>query len=401
MLDKENLKTRWQRGVEIAKSCQIVQKGDRWIVPSQYGHGNYSVTFKRDHPACTCVDFEKRGLKCKHIIAVEITLTKQIDKYGNVTLTKTKRITYSQDWQAYDNAQTNQKELFMKLLYDLCKQIPEPAYGFGRPKMPLSDMVFASALKVFTTFSFRRFATDIRTAKESGYVIKVPHYSTVALYMENAELTPVLERLIELSSLPLKAIETDFAVDSSGFSTSRFGRWFDHKYGKERDVRVWVKAHVMSGVKTQIISAVKLTTAYESDSKQMPYLLAETAKNFDVKEVSADKAYSSRNNLNLIDEMGATPFIPFKTNSTPKASGSSVWHKMYGYFIYRQDEFKRHYHQRSNAETVFSMVKMKFGDVVRSRTETAQINEVLLKLLCHNLCVVIQEMFELGIGVEF
>ncbi|MBI3413256.1 MAG: hypothetical protein HY051_04205 [Candidatus Aenigmarchaeota archaeon] len=144
MSDKENLKTRWQRGVEIAKSCQIVNKGDRWIVPSQYGHGNYTVTFRRDTPACTWVDFEKRGLKCKHIFAVEITLTKQIDKYGNVTLIKIKRISYSQDWQAYDKAQTSQKELFTKLLYELCKTIPQPAYGFGRPKMPLSDMVLGT-----------------------------------------------------------------------------------------------------------------------------------------------------------------------------------------------------------------------------------------------------------------
>ncbi|MBA7606118.1 hypothetical protein ES703_13257 [subsurface metagenome] len=47
------------------------------------------------------------------------------------------------------------------------------------------------------------------------------------------------------------------------------------------------------------------------------------------------------------------------------------------------------------------MVKAKFGDFVRSKDKTAQINEVLLKILCHNICVVIQDMHELGIVPQF
>jgi len=47
------------------------------------------------------------------------------------------------------------------------------------------------------------------------------------------------------------------------------------------------------------------------------------------------------------------------------------------------------------------MIKSKFGDSVRSKTEVAQVNEVLLKVLCHNICVVIHEMFELGIEPDF
>ena len=38
---------------------------------------------------------------------------------------------------------------------------------------------------------------------------------------------------------------------------------------------------------------------------------------------------------------------------------------------------------------------------MRSKTEVAQVNEVLLKVLCHNICVVIQSVYELGIVPEF
>jgi hypothetical protein len=38
---------------------------------------------------------------------------------------------------------------------------------------------------------------------------------------------------------------------------------------------------------------------------------------------------------------------------------------------------------------------------VRSRTERAQFNEVLCKVLCHNICCLIQSMYELDITPEF
>ena len=47
------------------------------------------------------------------------------------------------------------------------------------------------------------------------------------------------------------------------------------------------------------------------------------------------------------------------------------------------------------------MVKVKFRDSVRSKTDTAMRNEVLLKLLCHNVVVVHQATIELGIEGAF
>ena len=58
---------------------------------------------------------------------------------------------------------------------------------------------------------------------------------------------------------------------------------------------------------------------------------------------------------------------------------------------------KAHYHHRSNVETTFSMIKGMFGDALRSRSDTGQVNEILLKVLSHNICVLVQEMHELVI----
>jgi len=64
-------------------------------------------------------------------------------------------------------------------------------------------------------------------------------------------------------------------------------------------------------------------------------------------------------------------------------------------------EFSATYHKRSNAESVFSSMKRKFSDAVRSKTPVSQTNEVLLKCLCHNLVCLIHEMHETGAPVAF
>lgn len=60
------------------------------------------------------------------------------------TITKTVRITYKQDWPAYNAAQTNEKAHFQALLHDLCQGIEEPDQHMGRPRQSLRDMLFST-----------------------------------------------------------------------------------------------------------------------------------------------------------------------------------------------------------------------------------------------------------------
>src|SRR5690349_5030365 len=117
-------------------------------------------------------------------------------------------------------------------------------------------------------------------------------------------------------------------------------------------------------------------------------------------DITADKGYISGDNLQSAVDHGATPYIPFKSN-TKGTTGSELWKKLFHYYSFKREEFLTHYHKRSNVETTFSMIKAKFGERLRSKTETAQINEALCKVLCHNLCVVIQSVHELGIETDF
>jgi len=59
------------------------------------------------------------------------------------------------------------------------------------------------------------------------------------------------------------------------------------------------------------------------------------------------------------------------------------------------------YHMRSNIESAFSMIKGKFGDALKSKSDTGQVNEALCRVLCHNICCLVQAVHELGIEPTF
>ena len=306
------------------------------------------------------------------------------------------RRTYPQNWPAYNAAQTSEKETLLTLLADLVQHVQQPEYTFGRPNYPISDMVYVASLKVYSGFSSRRFDSDVRVAHSEGFIDVPPSFNTVNRYIANPDLTPILTDLIERSAAPLNTVETQFAADASGFSTSRFDRWYDAKWGKEKSQRKWLKAHILTGTLTNTVASISITGSNVHDTVEFPYLLNRASEQFQLEEVSADKAYLSDKNLRHVRKLDGYPYIPFKSNTTGKGSGT--WRKMYSYFVLHENEFKEHYHRRSNVETTFSMVKSKFPDSVRAKSETGQVNEILLKFLCHNICVLIQEMHELGIS---
>lgn len=400
-----NIDGREQRGLIIAATSKLRQKGKAWIVPSQSGNGTYTVVPDATQPFCSCPDHETTGGRCKHIHAVEITIKREQNEDGSVTetrtLTLTEKKTYRQDWPAYRAAQISEKETFLALLHNLCQAIPEPPQGMGRPRIPLRDAIFAACFKVYSTFSGRRFMTDLREAHEHGQISRCPCYNSIFNVLEDPDTFEVLKSLVVASALPLKAIETNFACDSTGFSGCRYDRWIEEKYGAPelRTRRAWIKCHAMVGVKTNVVTAVEIQGQHTNDGTQLPALVETTANRFTINEVSADLAYSTHENLLNVVLAGGKPMIPFKHNASPGQGG--LWAKMLAYFQLNRDEFMQRYHLRSNVESTFSAIKRKFGDSVRSKCDVAMKNEVLAKLVCHNIVCVIHEMHESGVDPTF
>lgn len=263
----------------------------------------------------------------------------------------------------------------------------------------MADRVFACALKVYSLMSSRRASTDMRYAQEKGYISHAPHYSAVNRYMEDPDMTPILKALIVKSALPLASVEVDFIPDSSGFTTSRFVKWVDHKYGVVKQQYDWVKVHAMTGAKTNIVTCAEVGGRYDGDCPHFVPMLKTTAENFKVREVPADGAYCSYENMDLVAALGGSMYVNFRANSTADRGGMMA--KMFHLYNFKRDEYLAHYHMRSNVESTFMMMKTKFGDSIKSKSDPAMVNEALAKVLCHNIVCLISSIFELGINPVF
>jgi transposase len=405
-MNENQINPRQIRGIDIAKRYTIKEENGLWFVPSASGKSQrYKVDLTSQN--CTCPDYEIRRQKCKHLFAVEYSFEQdflsELDTLEVAKVAKTRK-TYPQVWAAYNKAQTNEKAQLQTLLAELCKGIGEHSQDNGRPRKPFEDMLFTRIYKIYSTFSARRFMSDLKEAQTKGFIQDVPHFNLISRYLNNKTLTPYLQMLIEESSLPLTAFEKNFSIDASGLSATGSFTWLHAKHTEPRliEKQDWLKIHCCVGNLTNVVTAVEVTEKYDHDNNYFEALVKATKTNFQMSEISADAAYLSKANMQMAVDVGAYPFIAWKSNSreTDKA-GNELWNKLFHYFSLNKEKFLERYHQRSNSETAFSMIKAKFSDNLRSKNRTAQKKEALCKILCHNLCCLIQSIYEFELKPEF
>jgi len=312
------------------------------------------------------------------------------------------------NWHRYNLAKTNEKRLFLQLLYELCKIVPEPIQEMGRPRARVGDVIFCLCLKLYHNFSGRRIISDLKFAEGAGYISKSMHYNTMFQFL-NCEVTyDLLKKLLTITAIPLKGFEKEFSMDASGFGSYQYERWQRVRFKKGVDGKIntrgwrnYLKGHIGVGIASHIICSAEITHGNFSDVRQAPLLLEDIGNNFKPKRITADKAYSSHLIHQIIESLGAMPFIAFKKNSRDTENSPDIWKKMYRYFKNNEERFMHYYHKRSNVESVFSMVKIKFGEFLKCKNYVSQRNELMIKFIVHNICVLIDEIYKSGLNIDF
>jgi len=311
-------------------------------------------------------------------------------------------------WHNYNESQTKEKALFVNILGDLCNLLEEPQHNsVGRKPTKTRDIIFAMAIKQYLNLSSRRLQSDLKLFKEAGFIDSEIPFNTLLDHFERPELKEILKGLIEVSALPLKQIERDFAIDSTCFGTSRYTTYFDVRWKNKKIIKgkLWRKCHAVCGVKTNVITSIDITKGNVHDNKLFEPLAKDTARNFTIREFSADKAYLAGKNFALIKELGGQAFIPFKSNTTASSHSPSKYRNYFKqankFFKEHKEEYLDRYHKRSNIESTFSMIKRRFGNNVKCKKEISLDNEILAKVLAHNICVLVQEIFLNKIDVDF
>ena len=389
--------------------------GGSWLVPSQTPGGpKHRVVLDGLFPACSCADFEMTEQACKHMRAVKMWVKREAAAAKAVAEPdapkpapvvappSVPRKAYKQDWHNYNLAQTREKGHVLSMLADLVNGLrpSEPVKrGRGRPEVPVADQVFAAVYKIYSGWSARRFMYDLEAARERGHLSRRMCHNSVLNALESEALTPILKDLIGQTALPLASVESKFAIDSTGLCTSKFRRWFDHKWGGERSEHVWVKLHLVTGCLSNVVTAADILDMNANDSPQLPGLIDATAEGFKIGTVHADKAYCVKANFEAVDKHGAVLYTPFKSSATGAAGG--LYAKAFHYFQLHREEFLSKYHARSNVESTVSGFKRVMGDSVRSKTDTAMKNETYCKVIAWNLTCLVHAIYEMGVVPMF
>lgn len=389
---------------------RLVHKVNRALyrIKSQTGMGEYVVKCTEEGKfTCTCPDHILHKCECKHILAVR--------QYMEEHNTRAIPMSQKSDWTKYWCGQMHEEELVRIYLRQLAEAVETPSQQTGRPRLWLNDRIFCAVMKVYGGKSSRRTQTALRDYYNMGLLNHVTSFNDVNKFMNDPASTPLLHHLIRMSALPLAELETSFSIDSSGFRTTHFGAWCDHKHGKEfkdakgnvykaRREHHWVKCHIACGNLTHVVTDV-IITEHEgddtSDCSQFSALLDNTCGYINVKEICADKAYCSRENYAKVEQLGVVPYILFKDNVLPKSKGCGLWRQAFTNFMMHREEYMQHYNKRNNVEVTFSAIKRKIGEEIRSYNTQAIINEMLCKILAYNLSILATAFYVRDVEVKF
>ena len=127
----------------------------------------------------------------------------------------------------------------------------------------------------------------------------------------------------------------------------------------------WVKVSLMTGVKTNVVTAVEIDERYGAGTARSSPPWSTDRPDLHIRRSLGRRGVPSYENMERGPEHGGTPYIAFKSNTTAVEGGTLA--KMFHLYNFNRDDYLSHYHKRSNVETTFWMIKAKFGDHLRSQ----------------------------------
>jgi len=169
-------------------------------------------------------------------------------------------------------------------------------------------------------------------------------------------------------------------IDGTGHSKQRGSRHYYRRIGKRSRKKDFVKVSGVDDLNTQLVLAVRIRKKARHDNVDFAPSINRVARHVTIDTVIGDKGYDAQKNHDLVHKRGALFIAPLRNADVPvwRTSGADR-KKLKRYFPTRK------YHQRSKKETVWSVVKRKFGDFVTAIGFHMQKIDLLCRFLAYNI----------------
>lgn len=298
------------------------------------------------------------------------------------------------DWGSYDEAQVNEINDMLLIIRDAVDEASlrldvdamlENA-GPGRPQNHPADLAKAVLLQQYFQVSNRVAAGLVRLFMEKMRIRNSFSYKTIERAYEDPLVTLILREIFRLTQEPVRDKEHEFSIDGSGLPTS-IKQNYESECRDEKAKRGYEKMIAMVGTNYKLLAAVEFTE--EPEDHESPYfeaLLTTTAACYTrIDLVTADSAYLSRPNCDLIAGHRAVPRIYPKTGIALKRRGSKAWADMLLCFIDDPQQWLREYHKRSISETANSTLKRDYPTPLHKRIKLRRKQEAYTRTCDYNL----------------
>jgi hypothetical protein len=276
-------------------------------------------------------------------------------------------------------------------------------HGIGRPPKKLADMLVCLLVwRKFPSLDARDAKAFLDFLRFYGVIdIDVPCFKTLCNYNNNSCVKTYLDKLITLTSKPLREIETKFATDMTGARTKTFSSWFSIRTGEIIEKRDHISAHITTGIKSNIVTAVDTCVKSGRDNEILRKHADHTARNFDIEEWTGDSKYWCKENCKKIKSLGGVGWFWPHKNFSGRYVKCGVFNKMSRALINEDEQALKSYHLRSNGESTIHSKKSKLGDFVRSKLSIGKEQEEHLKWVNYNFNVLVRALYEWNIEPDF
>lgn len=169
-------------------------------------------------------------------------------------------------------------------------------------------------------------------------------------------------------------------IDGTGHSKLKGSRHYYKRTGKRAKKKDYVKVVGLDDLSTQLVLALRIRKKVRHDNVDFKPTVNRAARIVTLDTVTGDKGFDAQKNHDVVHKYGALLITPLKNKDVPihRTKGADR-KKLKRYFPTKK------YHKRSKKETVWSVVKQKFGDAVTSLTFHMQKIELLCRYLAYNI----------------
>ena len=379
------------------------------------------------------VDKNNQDQPCRHILAVMIEegMVDRPDSSASVYKKTRRDRNHALEAEAWRLVPVKVPEYLARPLDEALPVLaPEAPPGRGRPRVPLSALVYQSVMRAAERRNLRatRGAMDTPTHRDHNPHGGIPR-STISDFLARPATGVILEKLLAVSTWPARSFETLVHPDGTGLTEQRFGAYYDERYdgrkkerkeaeeearaiAKERGETYqapearkhhWTYAEILWTYRYTMIAALHTQQGPFAEAPWLVPLLERARLMLEIKELGGDKAYVAYYIFDYAGRHGIEPQIKLKRNTNPTQSNAKkkVFKRTYERSLIDGRGYAARANRRNNAETGNHAFKMVLGDQIYSKDAVAQRHEVLCMAIAYNLIRLIYLALDQGIEPGF